>query len=166
MASRAAVVLVYYGAAASPSAAEDSGAVRVLPVAASRFMQSNNTASFIIEQGGLGRLCTVKGGGYFVASVQLPDGARIERITAMVEDASEEAFAMVSLARSTEDGFTILATTPVSSGMRAIDPPEKLTTDRIREPVIDSGRYSYFLQVMLSGPAVCLRGAQVQYRAS
>ena len=145
------------------TAAGDEGTARsrVLNLAPSAFTPSNHAARYAVEAGGLGALCALTGAGYFLAPLQLIDGAVIERISAVVEDKSPDCFGMMSLVRRTPDKAELLAYTGVSNGAPVV---ETLSTDHVTAPVVDGQTYSYLLQVMLSGPGVCLRGAQVTYR--
>jgi hypothetical protein len=148
---------------AAPVCAEDAPkASQVLHLAPMLFAPSNNGAHYVVEQGGTGRLCTTQGAGYFVAPLHLDGGATIERVTAFIEDRNRHSFGMLSMVRHTPDTSEVMALTPVSIGTQQI---ETLSTDHLTAPVVDNARYSYLLQVVLSGPGVCLHGAQVTYRA-
>jgi len=132
--------------------------VKFAPVA---FQPANAATHHTIEEGGLGRLCTARGSGYFVAPVQLEDGAVIQEVTVFLEDDSHDSLGMMSLVRRQLERFDILALTPVSVGTGEV---ETLSTTAISAPVIDNQDATYLLQVLLSGPGVCLYGAQVRYR--
>ncbi len=138
------------------------GASRVINLSPAAFRPVNNGERFTIEEGGLGRLCSTSGSGYFVAPVQLEDGAVLQRITAAVRDKSRDAFALLSLVRRTPDKSEILATTRMSTGRSE---SETLSAD-IENAVVDTQHYAYLLQLVLTGPNVCLYGAQVEYRAA
>jgi len=132
--------------------------LKLAPVA---FQPANVASQYVITEGGLGQLCSTKGAGYFIAPLALEDGAVVERVTAFVQDKSKESFALISLLRRTPEESEILAVSPVSSGARDL---ETLSTGAIAAPVIDNQHYSYLLQVVLTGPQVCLSGAEVTYR--
>jgi len=119
------------------------------------------TTHHTVEEGGLGRLCTTIGAGYFVAPVQLEDGAVIQEVTVFLEDDSHDSLGMMSLVRRGLEKFDVLALTPVSVGTGEV---ETLGTTAITAPVVDNHDAVYLLQVLLSGPGVCLYGAQVRYR--
>jgi hypothetical protein len=155
------LLLALLGLANVAVAQEPVGQTRVLNLAPVAFAPSNNDSRYVIREGGLGVLCVLKGGGYFTAALRLEQGAVIERIGAFVEDKDTTSFALMSLARRTAAKSELLAITPVSSGAHAV---ETLSADQITTPVVDNETHSYLLQVMLSGPGVCLRGAEVRYR--
>jgi len=134
---------------------------RHLNLAPAAFAAANNAAQYVIEEGGVGRLCSLKGAVYLVTSLKLDDGATVEDISVILEDKSEHSLGMMSLVRHTPTKPDVLAITPVSTGAHDT---ETLSTDKIANPVVDNQNFSYLLQVMLSGPNVCLRGAQVTYR--
>ncbi len=140
---------------------ESAGPSYLLNLAPLAFRPVNSGVHFSVDEGGLGRLCSLQGSGYFVAPLQLDDGVTVERITAFVQDDNKEAFGFVSLVRRTPDKAEVLAITPMSAGGRDL---ETLSADVITTPVIDNHRYSYLLQAALTGPNVCLCGVQVQYR--
>jgi hypothetical protein len=142
-------------------AADEASKVEVCRLAPIAFQPANDQSSFVVEQGGLGRLCPSKGAGYFVAPLQLEQGATIEEITAYLDDASKDRLGMMSLVRRRPGAFEVLATTPLSAGTHAL---ETLSTAKITAPVVDNSEWSYLLQVVLSGPDVCLHGAQVTYK--
>lgn len=131
---------------------------RIVPAVA--FQPASNSTNYVVEAGGLGRLCLFKGAGYFVAPLYLEDGTTIDRITVFLEDSSRDAMGMMSLVRRGAQAFEILATTPVSTGT---DEVESLSTTTISSPVIDNQSASYLLQVVLTNPGVCLHSAQVTY---
>jgi hypothetical protein len=141
------------GSAETPGPRE----LNVPPIA---FLPSNNGAHYAVEEGGLGRLCSLKGASYFVAPLSLPGGATVERVTAFMEDTNRDSVGMMSLLRRKPGVVQILAMTPVSSDGKGL---ETLSADNITNAVVDNETYAYVLQVMLSGPGVCLRGAQVMY---
>lgn len=146
----------------APVCAEDvPPASQVLNVAPASFAPSSDGARYALEEGGFGRLCPAKGAGYFVAPLRVENGAVIERVSAYVQDESKKSFALMSLIRHTPEKAEVLAVTGVSRGAQDI---ETLTSETITSPIIDDQHYSYLLQVVLSGPGVCLRGAQVTYR--
>ena len=149
-------------------AREPSGKARELRLAPIAFRPANSSASYAVEEGGLGRLCPSKGAGYFVAPLRFADGTVIERITVSLEDTSPTSFGMLSLVRRGPQDFEMLAFTPVSTGTRppsaGTDAIETLSTDAISAPAVDNALGSYLLQVVLSGPGVCLHGATVRYR--
>jgi hypothetical protein len=124
------------------------------------FAPASNALSYGVEAGGLGRLCS-SGSGYFVAPLHLDDKAVIERITAFFEDSSRDGLGVMSLVRRSERSFEVLATTPASTGT---DEVESVSTTAIRAPVVDNQQGAYVLQVVLTGPGVCLHGARVTYR--
>jgi hypothetical protein len=126
------------------------------------FRPANAPSHHTVEKGGLGRLCTTKGAAYFVAPVQLEDGAVVEEVTVFLEDESHESLGMMSLVRRQLQDFDILALTPISVGTGEV---ETLTTTEITAPVVDNHDAAYLLQVMLSGPGVCLYGARVRFRS-
>jgi hypothetical protein len=125
------------------------------------FLPAAGAANYIVEEGGLGRLCTIKGAGYFTAPLQLEDGAVIEDVTVFLEDDGRDSLGMMSLVRRGLEKFDILAFTPVSVGTGEV---ETLSTTAISAPVIDNHDATYLLHVVLSGPGVCLYGARVRYR--
>ena len=129
--------------------------------AAVAFSPANGATNYTVEEGGLGRLCVVKGAGYFVAPVRLVDGAVIQEVTVFLEDDSHDSLGMMSLVRRGLEKFDVLALTPVSVGTGEV---ETLSTTAISAPVIDNHDATYLLQVLLSGPGVCLHGARVRYR--
>ncbi len=133
---------------------------RVLNLAPVLFVPANYAARYVIQEGGLGRLCVTKGAGYFVAPLRLDDGTTIERVSAFIEDRSKSSFGMLSLVRHTPEKTEVLAMTTVSTGAQRV---ETLSTDQITDAAVDNARYSYLLQVVLSGPEVCLAGVQVSY---
>jgi hypothetical protein len=149
-------------ALASPARAEEpaprSREQLVPPIA---FAPTSNATSYVVEAGGLGRLCSSVGSGYFVAPLHIDDKAVIERITALIEDSSRDGLGVMSLVRRTARSFEVLATTPASTGT---DEVESVSTTAIRTPVVDNDQGAYVLQVVLTGPGVCLHGAQVTYR--
>ncbi|MBI3782376.1 MAG: hypothetical protein HY270_03135 [Deltaproteobacteria bacterium] len=132
-------------------------------VAATGFMQSNSAAQFVLEQGGLGRLCVLRGAGYFVSVLNLPDKATVEGLRGWIQDSDDEAFGMVSLVRSNPQRFEMLAMSPISKGRRGDEATEQLDTTGIREGSVDNAHYAYMLQAVLTGPNVCLRGVEVTY---
>jgi len=85
----------------------------------------------------------------------------VERITVFLEDRDPVAMGMMSLIRRDPERLDALAATPASRGTSDV---EVLSTADIREPVLEVDRYAYLLQVLLTGPGVCLRGAEVRYR--
>ncbi|MGD0949610.1 MAG: hypothetical protein ABSA52_19555 [Candidatus Binatia bacterium] len=130
-------------------------------LAAIAFQPANGAINYVVEEGGLGPLCTTKGAGYFVAPLQFQDGTVIEEITAFLDDTSRDSLGMMSLVRRGLERFDILALTPVSVGTGKV---ETLSTTAITAPAVDNHDATYLLQVVLSGPGVCLYGAQVRYR--
>jgi len=77
---------------------------------------------------------------------------------------------MMSLARRTSESFELLAVTPPSVGIGkpasvGAGKIEVLSTAEISAPVVDNERGTYLLQVVITGPDVCLRGVQISYRA-
>ncbi|MBI4514756.1 MAG: hypothetical protein HY699_02945 [Deltaproteobacteria bacterium] len=155
----AALAWVLPGAAAGQTTAAASQLLHVAPIA---FLPANNAAGYVVEQGGLGRLCSHKGAGYFVAPLQLPDGAVIERVAMLLVDTNRDALGLMSLVRREPERFEVLAISPVSAGTTEL---ETLASADISAPVIDNERYTYLLQVLLTGPGVCLYDAQVTYRS-
>jgi hypothetical protein len=159
------VLLAVVGMAASAAWGADEKAVgssQERQLAAIAFLPANGGINYVVEQGGLGRLCVKKGGGYFVAPLHFQDGTVIQEVAVFLEDDSHESLGMMSLVRRQLDNFDILALTPISVGTGEV---ETLTTTEITAPVIDNNDAAYLLQVMLSGPGVCLYGARVRYRA-
>ena len=146
---------------AAAGQAPSPASTRVLNLAPILFAAANHAARYVVEEGGLGRLCVLKGAGYFIAPLRLDDSTTIESVSAFIEDRSKESFGMLSLARHTPAKSEVVAMTPVSTGEHRV---ETLSTDQITDPMIDNRRYSYLLQVVLSGPEVCLAGVQVTYR--
>jgi hypothetical protein len=140
------------------SQAADTLVLSLPPVS---FQPANGGTQYVIEQGGVGRLCPSSGAGYFVARLVLDPGTRIEHISAFIEDENREAMGMMSLVRRTPGSFVVLATTSVSNGTGEI---ERVSTDAIDSPVVDDGETAYLLQLVLTGPKVCFHGAQVRYR--
>lgn len=138
-----------------------AGPAQVLSLAPVAFQAANVANRYIITEGGLGQLCSVQGAGYFVAPLSLDDGAVVEGVTAFVQDKDKGSLAVLSLLRRTPEKSELLAISPVSS--RAHD-LQTLSLGPITAPVIDNQHYSYLLQVVLTGPGVCLAGAQVTYR--
>jgi hypothetical protein len=149
-------------ALASPLCAEEaaprSREQLVPPIA---FFPTSNAAHYTVEAGGLGRLCSSNGSGYFVAPLHLDDKAVIERITVFLEDSTRDGLGVMSLVRRTARSFEVLATTPASTGS---DEVEAISTSAISVPVVDNDHGAYVLQVVLTGPGVCLHGARVTYR--
>lgn len=154
-------VLAGLGAGSAHATDAQGSKRRDLALAPISFLPANNAANYAVDQGGLGRLCLHQGSGYFVARLPLEDGAVIERITAFLIDESPDAVGMMSLARRDPDGFEVLALTPVSKGS---GDTEALSTEAISRTAGKGPDEVYLLQVLLTGPAVCLRGAQVTYR--
>ena len=147
-------------------AQEDAAKVRDLQLAPVAFRPANNGTDFVVEAGGLGRLCGTKGAGYFMAPLQLADGVTIEGVTVFIEDTNRDGLGMMALVRTRPDppdgkSFEVLALTPVSVGTKDI---ETLSTTAISAPVIDNKLGAYLLQVVLTTPGVCLHGARVTYR--
>jgi hypothetical protein len=156
------VLLPLLLAGRTPLHAEQAGApAQVLNLAPVAFQPANDASHYIIREGGLGQLCSTKSADYFVAPLALEDGAVIERITALVQDKNKDSFALLSLLRRTPESLELLAVTGLSSGSQGL---ETLSSDSIATPVIDNRHYSYLLQLVLTGPEVCLAGAQVTYR--
>ncbi len=156
------VVLAWVGVVTSVAhATEPTSQAQARLVAPIAFLPANSEVSYVVEQGGLGRLCPFKGAGYFVAPLQLEQGATIEEITVYLDDLSKDSLGMMALVRRRPGAFEVLATTPVSAGTNAV---ESLATETITAPVVDN-QWSYVLQVVLSGAGVCLHGARVTYRA-
>ena len=157
-------LLAVIGMAASPAWGVDEKAVgssEERRLAAIAFQPANGATNYVVEEGGLGRLCITKGAGYFAAPLQFQDGAVIQEVAVFLEDDSHESLGMMSLVRRGLEKFDILALTPVSVGTGEV---ETLATTAITTPVIDNHDATYLLQVLLSGPDVCLHGAQVRYR--
>jgi hypothetical protein len=125
------------------------------------FAPANNASGYVVEQGGLGRLCATKGSGYFVAPLHVRDGAVIERIAVTLTDANPDAFGVLSLVGRGAEAFEVLAITAISAGGGEI---EELAADGIKGAVVDSQRNRFVLQALLTGPRVCLHGARVTYR--
>jgi hypothetical protein len=69
---------------------------RELDVPPVGFHPANSAASYVIEEGGLGRLCVSKGAVYFVAPVPLDDGMVIDAISVFVDDTNPDALGMMS----------------------------------------------------------------------
>jgi hypothetical protein len=154
-------VALFFGLFAFPvHAGEVPAPSLVLNLAPAAFAPTNSAFPYRVEEGGLGRVCSLKGSGYLAAPLHLPDGAVIEGISAVVQDESEEAMALISLARRTPEKSEILAISKASAGQSEL---ETVSTDSISAPVVDNGNYAYLLQVVLTGPGVCLRGARVKY---
>jgi hypothetical protein len=157
-------LLAVIGMAASLVSAVEEKAVgsgEELRLAAIAFQPANSGTNYVVEEGGLGHLCTTKGAGYFLAPVRLVDGAVIEEVTVFLEDYSPDSLGMMSLVRRKLERFDVLALTPISVGTGKV---ETLSTTEISAPVIDNHDATYLLQVLLSGPGVCLHGARVHYR--
>ncbi len=144
--------------AAGPEPGGTTHDQHVPPIA---FHPANSSAGYVVEAGGLGRLCSTKGAGFYVARLHLRDGAVIERITMYVEDTNRDGLGMLSLARRGPRSFDVLGLTPVSLGTGEV---EALTTTAISVPVVDNQQGAYLLQAVLTGPGVCLDDAQVTYR--
>lgn len=158
-------LLLVIGMGTSPAWGVDEKAVgssEERRLAAIAFQPANSAANYVVEEGGLGRLCTTKGAGYFVAPLQLEDGTVIQEVAVFLEDSSPDALGMMSLVRRGLEKFDVLALTPISVGTGRV---ETLSTMEISAPVIDNHDATYLLQVLLSGPGVCLYGARVRYRA-
>jgi len=144
------------------AAPPESGAVvRTQHVPTIAFHPAVSEAGYVVEAGGLGRLCSTRGAGYFVARLHLHEGATIERITVYLEDTNRDGLGMMSLVRRGPRAFEVLAMTPVSTGTGDI---EALSTTDISAPVVDNAQGAYLLQAVLTGPGVCLHDAQVTYR--
>jgi hypothetical protein len=122
------------------------------------FQPANSGTNYVVEAGGLGRLCNTTGAGYFVARLNFEDGAVIERLTVYLEETNS---GMMSLVRRGAESFEVLALTPVSTGTGEI---EALSTSAIDSPMVNNKQGAYLLQVVLTGPGVCLHDAQVTYR--
>jgi hypothetical protein len=143
------------------AATNSAGAPAVLNLAPIAFRPTTPESQFAFEQGGVGQSCAVKGPGYFVAGIHLPDGAAIERITAFVQHAGKDSFAVASLVRRTPTAAEFLAVTPVPTGGQqsetvSVQPPSPV--------VIDNQTYAYLLHLALTGPGVCFRGVEIRYR--
>ncbi len=146
------------------------GVVRPLPAQELRridiqpyaFQSSSSGAQFVIEMGGLGRLCMTHGAGYFVAPVPLPAGSHVERISAAVDDADEEAFALLSLFRLDVQGQKneLMAVTPMS--LDSSETQIRSADVVAARSVTDTGRY--LLHLVITGTGVCLQKATVEYR--
>ncbi len=149
------LALAVAAAAGSP---EGSTQLHLAPI---EFSPAASGTNYVVAGGGLGGLCTLAGAGYFVRALALPRGARVERITVYFEDRDPGAMGMMSLIRRNHERLEALAVTPVSAGTGDV---ESLSTSDIREPVLEVDKYAYLLQVVLTGPGVCLRGAEVTYR--
>ena len=154
-------VALFCGIFAFPvHAGEVPAASRLLNLAPAAFAPTNSAFQYTVEAGGLGRLCSLKGSGYVVAPLHLNDGAVIEGISAVVQDKGNKSMALISLARHTPEKSEIVAISNASTGETEL---ETVATDSISAPAIDNRNYAYLLQVVLTGPGVCLRGAQVTY---
>lgn len=155
------VGLVAWTDPACATDAHPADSPRVANFAAVAFSPANSAINYTVDEGGLGRLCVMKGAGYFVAPVRLLDGAVIEEVTAFLKDDSRESLGMMSLVRRGLEKFDILALTPLSVGTGDV---ETLNTTTISAPVVDNHDATYLLQVLLSGPGACLYRARVRYR--
>ena len=144
--------------AGNPPSAGEVHEQHVPPIA---FHPANSSVGYVVEEGGLGRLCSTRGAGYFVAQLHLRDGAMIERITVYLEDTNHDGLGMMSLVRRGPRAFEVLAMTPISIETGDI---EALATTEISAPVVDNKEGAYLLQAVLTGPGVCLHDAQVTYR--
>ena len=143
--------------------AEAGENVRVLDLAPISFSPANNTSKYVVEQGGLGQLCTQQGAAYFVAPLRLPAGTVINGIEAFVRDTNADAVAMLSLVRRRTEDFRVLAMTGVSEGTGQV---EMLSAGGLDYRLAaGDGAHTYLLQALLTGPGVCLLGARVTYRA-
>ena len=147
--------------AVSAGTPESGGEVHEQHVPPIAFQPASNGVGYVVEAGGLGRLCSTRAAGYFVARLHLRDGVVIERITVYLEDTNRDGLGMMSLARRGPRSFEILAMTPVSAETGDV---EALSTTAISTPVVDNTQGAYLLQVVLTGPDVCLHDAQVTYR--
>lgn len=135
-----------------------------LQLAPIQFLPANSGVSYVVEQGGLGRLCVTKGAAYFVATLPIDGTAVVERITARIKDRNREGFGMMSLARRALDSFEVLGMTPLSIGTGdGEDEVESLTTASFAPPTIPGHGGTYVLQLVLTSPGVCLYGANVAY---
>lgn len=141
--------------------AEPDPTTRVATLPPAAFVPANNSSQYLLRHGGLGVLCPTKGAGYFTAPLQLEDGASIREIAVTLENDSSEGLGVMSLVRHTTEGPELLAITPVSVGS---GDAETLASAPIADAAIRNDASSYLLQVMLSAPGVCLRGARVSYR--
>jgi hypothetical protein len=159
--SLTAVLLGLLALAGVVRAEDGSPPTQVTHVPPIAFVPANSTTSYVVEAGGLGRLCLSKAAAYFVARLQLSDGAVIERVSALVEDTNRDGLGMLSLVRRGAQSFEILAMTPISTETGEV---ETLTTTEISPPVVDNTQGAYLLQAVLTGPGVCLHDVQVTYR--
>jgi len=146
--------LIRTSAAAEATPAPRLREVSLAPIV---FLPANNAANYVVEQGGLGRLCVQKGAGYFVAPLRVEEALRIRKISVLLTDANATAIGMMSLVHRRPNNFEVLAMTPVSTGSGDV---EELSTEEI-QPAQDPNTGSYLLQVLLTGPGVCLNGARI-----
>jgi len=114
-------------------------------------------AAYAIDQGGLGCLRLNKGSAFFVAAVPAATGEAIEEVTLLVEDVNADALAMLTLARRRATAFEVVGMTPPSRGGGAL---EALTL-RPDPPAIVGEGESYLLQIVVTGPQVCVHGVRV-----
>lgn len=122
------------------------------------FLPIANVVDYGIDQGGLGCLRMYKGSAFFVATVPLPDGAAVSEVTALFEDVNADALGMMSLVRRHETSFELLAATPPSQGSGRVEAVSAALTPPARAREGEA----LILQVLISGPDVCLHGARVK----
>jgi len=124
------------------------------------FSPASRDTDFSIDQGGMGCLRVNRFTGFFIAALPLSEGSVLEEATVFVEDANPDALGMMSLARRHETAFEVLAVTPPSRGGGEI---EALPVSMPASITSNSGE-RLLLQVLLTGPDVCLHGARIKVR--
>lgn len=134
--------------------------VRAALVMPQQFSPANEGLKFAFQAGGLGPLCATQGAGYFVARVDVPNGARITALEAVFDGITNEAFGVVTLFRYGEKSRDFLVMTPMSLP-RAV---REATGAALREPEIVREGFQYWLHLTLTGPGVCLRRARVFFQ--
>ena len=139
--------------AAAPAAAEE------IVVPPSAFAPTEGGKPYAIDQGGLGCLRVPKNAtGFFVATVPAPVGATIEEVAALIEDFNPDGLGMLTLARRRPTAFDVIGMTPPSNGGGGV---ETLVL-RPAKPVVVGAGETILLQVLLTGPEVCLHGVRVR----
>ncbi|GIW43236.1 MAG: hypothetical protein KatS3mg077_0518 [Candidatus Binatia bacterium] len=133
--------------------------LRTLLVTPQQFSPVTQGTQYALSAGGLGCLCTSRGGGYFVSRVELPAGARIHGVEAVFSDSSDDGFGIVSLFRVGESTRDLLALTPMSLAQ----PLRETASVALKEPEIVREDFQYWLHLTLTGPDVCLRAVRVLY---
>jgi hypothetical protein len=131
---------------------------REITVPPTSFAPTSGGTMYTVDQGGLGCLRLNKGSTFFVAAVPAAPGEAIEELTLLVEDFNPDGLAMLTLARRRPAAFDVVDMSLPSAGTGAL---EALAL-RPAAPVPVSPNETYLLQVLLSGPEVCLHGVRVR----